>query len=92
MIGPVAQLGERLHGMQEVGGSIPPRSTRFMAEVYTKVDRIVINTPKLSVEWDYKTIMRRVERRRDYSMSRSVAIAETLQQELVAVADPFDLW
>ena len=24
--GPIAQLGERLHGMQEVGGSIPPGS------------------------------------------------------------------
>ena len=27
--GAIAQLGERLHGMQEVGGSIPPGSTRF---------------------------------------------------------------
>ncbi len=26
-IGVIAQLGERLHGMQEVGGSIPPDST-----------------------------------------------------------------
>ena len=26
--GAIAQLGERLHGMQEVGGSIPPSSTR----------------------------------------------------------------
>jgi hypothetical protein len=26
-IGAIAQLGERLHGMQEVGGSIPPGST-----------------------------------------------------------------
>lgn len=26
--GPVAQLGERLHGMQEVAGSIPARSTK----------------------------------------------------------------
>ena len=26
----VAQLGERLHGMQEVGGSIPPSSTKFL--------------------------------------------------------------
>ncbi len=25
--GAIAQLGERLHGMQEVGGSIPPSST-----------------------------------------------------------------
>ena len=25
--GAIAQLGERLHGMQEVGGSIPPGST-----------------------------------------------------------------
>jgi hypothetical protein len=33
-IGAIAQLGERLHGMQEVGGSIPPGSTslrRFAA-------------------------------------------------------------
>jgi hypothetical protein len=27
-IGAIAQLGERLHGMQEVGGSIPPGSTK----------------------------------------------------------------
>ena len=26
-LGVIAQLGERLHGMQEVGGSIPPGST-----------------------------------------------------------------
>ncbi len=26
--GAIAQLGERLHGMQEVGGSIPPGSTK----------------------------------------------------------------
>tara|TARA_B100001939_G_scaffold300136_1_gene275911 strand:- start:620 stop:763 length:144 start_codon:yes stop_codon:yes gene_type:complete len=25
--GAIAQQGERLHGMQEVGGSIPPSST-----------------------------------------------------------------
>ncbi len=29
MSGAIAQLGERLHGMQEVGGSIPPGSTNF---------------------------------------------------------------
>ena len=28
-IGAIAQLGERLHGMQEVGGSIPPGSTNI---------------------------------------------------------------
>ena len=27
IFGAIAQLGERLHGMQEVGGSIPPGST-----------------------------------------------------------------
>ncbi len=27
-VGAIAQLGERLHGMQEVGGSIPPSSTK----------------------------------------------------------------
>ena len=27
--GGIAQLGERLHGMQEVSGSIPLTSTRF---------------------------------------------------------------
>ena len=27
--GAIAQLGERLHGMQEVGGSIPPGSTIY---------------------------------------------------------------
>jgi hypothetical protein len=29
--GAIAQLGERLHGMQEVGGSIPPGSTTFQS-------------------------------------------------------------
>ena len=28
-VGAIAQLGERLHGMQEVGGSIPPSSTKI---------------------------------------------------------------
>ncbi len=28
--GAIAQLGERLHGMQEVAGSIPASSTRFV--------------------------------------------------------------
>jgi hypothetical protein len=28
--GGIAQLGERLHGMQEVGGSIPLTSTNFL--------------------------------------------------------------
>ena len=30
--GAIAQLGERLHGMQEVGGSIPPSSTNRQAQ------------------------------------------------------------
>ncbi len=29
-IGAIAQLGERLHGMQEVDGSIPSSSTKFL--------------------------------------------------------------
>ena len=29
LTGAIAQLGERLHGMQEVGGSIPPGSTNI---------------------------------------------------------------
>ncbi len=29
--GAIAQLGERLHGMQEVGGSIPPGSTKHQS-------------------------------------------------------------
>ena len=28
--GAIAQLGERLHGMQEVSGSIPLSSTKFL--------------------------------------------------------------
>jgi hypothetical protein len=28
-VGAIAQLGERLHGMQEVSGSIPLGSTKF---------------------------------------------------------------
>jgi hypothetical protein len=30
--GPVAQLGARFHGMEEVVGSIPTRSTNFLNE------------------------------------------------------------
>jgi hypothetical protein len=37
-LGGIAQLGERLHGMQEVIGSIPFTSTiRFVAESFEKV-------------------------------------------------------
>ena len=32
--GAIAQLGERLHGMQEVGGSIPPSSTNYFLHIY----------------------------------------------------------
>ena len=32
--GAIAQLGERLHGMQEVSGSIPLGSTKNVVEVY----------------------------------------------------------
>ena len=31
--GAIAQLGERLHGMQEVGGSIPPGSTKIQRHI-----------------------------------------------------------
>gem|GEM_PF-3677701 len=31
-IGPLAQLGERLHGMEEVIGSIPIRSTKKISK------------------------------------------------------------
>ena len=31
--GAIAQLGERLHGMQEVGGSIPPSSTKTSIKI-----------------------------------------------------------
>ena len=33
-LGAIAQLGERLHGMQEVGGSIPPSSTKIINKEY----------------------------------------------------------
>ena len=35
--GGIAQLGERLHGMQEVSGSIPLTSTRNTKEVVVEV-------------------------------------------------------
>jgi hypothetical protein len=31
--GPVAQLGARFHGMEEVVGSIPTRSTKFLTHI-----------------------------------------------------------
>ena len=42
--GPVAQLGARFHGMEEVGGSNPPRSTIPFNNL-GRFDRIVI--PKI---------------------------------------------
>ena len=35
-IGAIAQLGERLNGIQEVGGSIPPGSTTYNSEKIQK--------------------------------------------------------
>ena len=32
LFGAIAQLGERLHGMQEVSGSIPLSSTKFCTQ------------------------------------------------------------
>jgi hypothetical protein len=32
--GPVAQLGARFHGMEEVVGSIPTRSTILLPSIY----------------------------------------------------------
>ena len=41
ILGAIAQLGERLNGIQEVGGSIPPGSTKFSLDpvgiIYTKL-------------------------------------------------------
>jgi hypothetical protein len=33
IVGDIAQLGERLHGMQEVVGSIPSISTKFVFSI-----------------------------------------------------------
>ena len=38
--GAIAQLGERLHGMQEVGGSIPPGSTKPVTFRFTRPLRL----------------------------------------------------
>ena len=32
LLGAIAQLGERVNGIHEVGGSIPPGSTRFLKD------------------------------------------------------------
>ncbi len=37
LFGAIAQLGERLHGMQEVGGSIPPSSTKFYSATHVSI-------------------------------------------------------
>lgn len=53
--GALAQLGERLNGIQKVGGSIPPSSTRkgglAMRPFKIKTDRIliVINYSQLDI-------------------------------------------
>ena len=38
--GAIAQLGERLHGMQEVGGSIPPSSTNSLRKTVLRPHRL----------------------------------------------------
>ncbi len=57
--GAIAQLGERLHGMQEVGGSIPPGSTsRRRGQLLSRIlptcfrrSRIQDLTPSALHEW-----------------------------------------
>ncbi len=39
--GAIAQLGERLHGMQEVSGSIPLSSTKIPESVASATDLIL---------------------------------------------------
>ena len=41
--GPVAQLGARFHGMEEVAGSIPARSTNSL--YHAKLNASAVNTP-----------------------------------------------
>lgn len=38
VLGPLAQLGERLHGMEEVVGSSPIRSTIFVRQSDTNLE------------------------------------------------------
>ena len=42
LFGGIAQLGERLHGMQEVSGSIPLTSTKFQAVMQYRLVRVPI--------------------------------------------------
>ena len=51
-IGAIAQLGERLHGMQEVGGSIPPGSTNLR--------RFAASVPKPPFGWLFLFVMTRI--------------------------------
>src|SRR5579863_2629182 len=53
--GAIAQLGERLHGMQEVGGSIPPGSTSLRL-----LRKLRLGKPRLALSWRSK---RRLPRR-----------------------------
>lgn len=41
-LGPIVQLGERLVRNQEVGGSSPPRSTRFLVRTIEKLSRFIL--------------------------------------------------
>ena len=46
MIGVIAQLGERLNGIQEVGGSIPLNSTIYFSRwFYSRVVKKTLDTP-----------------------------------------------
>ena len=46
-IGAIAQLGERLHGMQEVSGSIPLGSTNFRSDASLNANRIPVITSSI---------------------------------------------
>ena len=52
--GPVAQLGARFHGMEEVVGSIPTRSTKSLSnlDVATVSLRIYLAQPEADVVYD----------------------------------------
>src|SRR5579875_1655972 len=44
--GPVAQLGARFHGMEEVVGSIPTRSTKSYSQTKSTVYDVALPTPR----------------------------------------------
>ncbi len=75
--GAIAQLGERLHGMQEVGGSIPPGSTIFLHKDLARVrGEFLAGYP-----WGYRQHLSRLLSARPSSDSQAELVHDCARSE-----------